>query len=253
LEALQHLDSMKLIYLREEYGKVEVRFSENGMSVARALPSPRPAKGYDDRAGEIDPGAAAAAMTEGGVRRPSGFQDGAADLAEIPEAAALGDPAATEMVRRVVPSASTVIHSVGWTGLQTPEHQIKIVAAYAPIAGMAAQQLAEAIEARKLNEPEAVDALENIKALHWAIGELIAAAEEERLSRKLWKQYEATREKALDALFSYPQAFLSAPVAAVAMAHMLSFVSGYPITEQMVTTLCAGGVIGEAVRRKAGR
>jgi hypothetical protein len=125
--------------------------------------------------------------------------------------------------------------------------------AFGPIALDSVHQLASAIEEKRLNDPATADALSALKELHQALGELITRAEQAKPTKAVWKRVERAKEELTNALWDGAQVMLVAPALAVGTATILSFLSGFPVSEGMVTALCATGMGTDAILTLAKR
>lgn len=143
--------------------------------------------------------------------------------------------------------AQDVFASASWTGRRSLQDQVQVIMAFGPMASDSVQQLASAIEQRRLNDPATATSLEALRELHSALGELISAAVEAQPLEALWRRVELTKEKLTGAVWDGAQVMLVAPALAMGTATILSFLSGFPVSEGMVTALCATGMTKEAL------
>jgi hypothetical protein len=152
-------------------------------------------------------------------------------------------------VRESVPRfrARETIASASWTGRRSLREQIAIVQNLAPFAQDSVEQLVCALEQKRLNDPAAQDALAALKELHNVLGELIALSESKRSMKLVWGRYEKAKEKFTDALWDGAQVILVSPAIAMGTATFLSMLSGFPISEGMVTALCVAGMSKDAI------
>jgi hypothetical protein len=149
--------------------------------------------------------------------------------------------------------AREIIASPSWTGRRSLREQIAVVQNLAPFAQDSVEQLVSAIEHKRLNDPAAQDALAALKELHAVIGELIALSEAKRPMKRVWGRYEKVKEKLTNALWDGAQVILVAPGLAMGTATFLSMLSGFPISEGMVTALCAASMTKDALLTVAKR
>jgi hypothetical protein len=149
--------------------------------------------------------------------------------------------------------ARDVIASSCWTGRRSLRDQVLIVEAFGPLALNSVHQLAAAIEERRLNDPATSEALDALKELHQALGDLIARAEQAKPMKAAWKRVERSKERLTNALWDGAQVMVVAPILAVGTATILSFLSGFPVSEGMVTALCATGMGKDAILTLAKR
>jgi hypothetical protein len=162
---------------------------------------------------------------------------------------------ATGEVRDPLPRfrARDVIASSSWTGRRSLREQVTVVEALAPFARDGVDQLVTAIEQKRLNDPAVHDALAALKELHDVLGELIALAESNRPMKRVWRRFEQAKEKLTSALWDGAQVILVAPTLAMGTATFLSMLSGFPISEGMVTALCAASMTKDALLTVAKR
>jgi hypothetical protein len=128
--------------------------------------------------------------------------------------------------------------------------QVVIVRTVAPVALDGVHQLICAVEAKRFNDPKTHEALAALKELHRAIGDLITTAEDRSALAKAWDAIDAQRERVISAIVAGGKVMVAAPVLAIGTAHVLSYLSGFPITDAMVTALCASNVMGEALAKR---
>jgi hypothetical protein len=178
-----------------------------------------------------------------------------ATLAKTAKADLSLDGAATGEVRTLLPRhrASEVISSSSWTGRRSLREQVTVVQSLAPLALESIDQLVSAVEQKRLNDPAAQDALAALKELHAVLGELIGLAESKRSMKRAWKRFEAAKERLTDALWDGAQLIVVAPTLAMGTATFLSMLSGFPISEGMVTALCAASMTKDALLTVAKR
>ncbi|WP_324806371.1 hypothetical protein SH584_08775 [Sphingomonas sp. LY29] len=112
-----------------------------------------------------------------------------------------------------------------WTGRRTLTEQVHIVRTFAPLAITAVDELADAIERHQGNDPAYADALQVLKELHHALGELIAQAERGRGMKALLRSFEQRKGKLRDLITENGQLLAFEPLRAVAAAQALEFVS----------------------------
>lgn len=129
--------------------------------------------------------------------------------------------------------------SSAWTGRYTPKQQAKLVLSVAPLALNALDELVSSVEELRLNDPEALDALAALKELHAALGELLILAERGRALKKAFSRFEASKARAAVAISNTAQVMIVAPTVAIGASYMLSLLSGMPVSDSMLTALCA--------------
>jgi hypothetical protein len=149
--------------------------------------------------------------------------------------------------------AREIISSASWIGRRSLREQIAVVQNVAPFAHESVEELVSAIEQKRLNDPAAQDALAALKELHAVIGELIALSEAKRPMKRVWGRYEKAKEKLTNALWDGAQVILVAPGLAMGTATFLSMLSGFPISEGMITALCAASMTKDALLTVAKR
>jgi hypothetical protein len=149
--------------------------------------------------------------------------------------------------------ARDIIASSSWTARRTLREQIIVVRNLAPLAQESVEQLVSAIENKRLNDPAAHDALAALKELHTVLGELIALADSKRSMKRVWTRFETAKEKLNNALWDGAQVILVAPALAMGTATFLSMLSGFPISEGMVTALCVASMSKDALLTVAKR
>lgn len=142
------------------------------------------------------------------------------------------------------------ITSANWTGRPSPGAQAALVKAVAPIALQAVQRMIEAEEhARSNGGPVDVDrdeALEHLRNLHQALGELIRLVNSERSIDKAISKITSLGNSSKLAMASFAA---GTPVTA---ASVLAFSAVAGIAEMLVgnvvITVAAGGVAGNAMK-----
>lgn len=131
------------------------------------------------------------------------------------------------------------IAASSWTGRLSNEEQITIVKRVGPVASACVRDLIDAIEAKRLNDPEVQDTLEQLRDLHQALGELIKLAEAGKPLTQIMEVIEARKEKIADSIKGGAQVMLVAPAVAYGTSFVLSLLTGFPMSDNMVTGLCA--------------
>ena len=147
-------------------------------------------------------------------------------------------------------SAQSVISSSRWTGRRSQAEQIAIVEKFAPMAIVGVQELISAVEQKRFNDPETQEALFALKELHSALGDLIHGAERGDIANAIWHRVEENKEKLARAASNGARVMLVAPIVAIGTANVLSYLSGFPITSEMVTALCGSSLIANALIKK---
>ena len=142
------------------------------------------------------------------------------------------------------------IDAAAWTGRRSPPHYAAIVQALAPVALEAVQRLIDD-EERALGNGGPVDAdraiaLEQLRALHHALGDLIAAIEQERPVAAVLTRLQTIKQEAKVAMGRTAAAL---PVTASAL---LAFGSVVGIAEffvgNVVVSVAAGGLAGATLK-----
>ena len=137
------------------------------------------------------------------------------------------------------PASATRHTSSRWTGRLSLQEHLVVVRKVAPIAAQCVQDLIDSIEAKRLNSPDARDTLDQLRQLHHALGELIQCAEAGKPLDRILESIEVHKEKVACSLRNGAQVMLVAPSVAVGASFMLSLLTGYPMSDNMVTALCA--------------
>jgi hypothetical protein len=101
------------------------------------------------------------------------------------------------------------------------------------------RELIDAIEAKRLNDPDVQDTLAQLRELHRALGELIENAEAGKPLNEAFEAIEAHKDKLAETIKSGAQVMFVAPAVACGTAFILSLLSGFPMSDNMVTALCA--------------
>jgi hypothetical protein len=145
--------------------------------------------------------------------------------------------------------AGDVMSSSRWTGRKTVREQIQTIKFCAPLAISALSTLESALSEHRPNDPETIDALTALKQLHAALDELICAAERKGSLVRLWKKFEANKEKFFESATASAKILAIAPTAAVATTTVLCWLSGFTMTPEMLATVYGSGVIGEQLKK----
>lgn len=169
-----------------------------------------------------------------------------ATKASSPTIAAHDPPGLTEF------KATTVMASANWTGRRSREEQATIVKAFAQPAADAVDQLCRAIRDKRRNDPADQEALEALKELHHALGELIGRAERGEGMDAVWRTYELHKERVYIAMKRGAGLVGAAPLATIAIANLLSWLSGVPAGEGMLGAIYGALVGSEALRSRKG-
>lgn len=181
----------------------------------------------------------------------------------LDEAEPLSRPAAEEQRGEAAASSagpseaedgpSGPVSSSQWTGIRPLREQVAIVRGIAPLAQKSLEQLIEALEEKRYNDPATGEALDALRALHAALGELIARAEADLPMRDLFASIERHKERLGSAIREGAQVMVTAPALAVGASYMLSLLSGFPVSDAMLSTLCATMMGKDALLALAGR
>lgn len=153
--------------------------------------------------------------------------------AQTPPSQHTGGPSSSEH------SDTVSIRSAGWTGRRPLKEQLTIVRGIAPLAQQSLAQLIQTLEEKRYNDPATGEALETLRELHSALGELISRAEAERPMRDVFVNIEKHKERLTVAIREGAQVMITAPALAVGASYMLSLLSGFPVSDAMLSTLCA--------------
>ena len=160
------------------------------------------------------------------------------ELQSIDEMGGPFDPGAnTDIDVPYAPDNSVTASS--WTGRLSVEEQVTVVRQVGPIAATFVQDLIEAIEAKRLNAPEVQDTLQQLRDLHRALGELIKLAEAGQPLGAVMEVIESHKAKIAESIKNGAQVMFVAPAVACGTAFVLSLLSGFPMSDNMVTALCA--------------
>lgn len=135
--------------------------------------------------------------------------------------------------------AETIIKSSGWTGRRPLKEQIRIVLGIAPTTRQSIAQLIEIVEEKRFNDPATDEALQALRDLHTALGELIDRAESNRPMEEVFAAVEGHKGRLVSAVREGAQIMVTAPALAVGASYMLSLLSGFPVSDAMLSTLCA--------------
>lgn len=131
------------------------------------------------------------------------------------------------------------VSASSWTGRLSIEEQVTVVRQVGPIAAEFVQDLIDAIEAKRLNAPEVQDTLQQLRDLHQALGDLIKLAEAGEPLSAVMEVIESHKAKIADSIKNGAQVMFVAPAVACGTAFILSLLSGFPMSDNMVTALCA--------------
>lgn len=145
--------------------------------------------------------------------------------------------------------AEVVKASSAWTGRRSIEEQATVVKSYAPLAQSGVEQLIRAVEERRFNDPATHKALEALRELHQALGDLLNVAERGASDSSVWVAVERHKETFTGAVRDGAKVMVAAPVLALGTAYVLQLLSGFPVTGEMLSILAAGGVIGEGLKK----
>lgn len=140
----------------------------------------------------------------------------------------------------------------GWTGRRPLREQVEVIRLYGPLAAQGVDELVKAIEEKRFNDVDDAtsDAVKALRELHTAIGALLAAAEGGGPLAPIWQVYEARKLDLTAAIERGAKVMIAAPIVAIGAAHVLSWLSGYAMTDEMVTALCTASVFGGEVRQR---
>ena len=144
-------------------------------------------------------------------------------------------------------SARSVTSSSTWTGRRSQQEQVAIVEKFAPMASEGVRELIFAVEQKRFNDPQTQEALAALKELHSALGELIQSAERGQISNEIWNRVEASKERFGKSVSNGARVMFAAPALSIGTAHILSYLSGFPVTCEMVTALCASSLLANAL------
>jgi|GEM_PF-3910284 len=144
-------------------------------------------------------------------------------------------------------AADRTMRSSSWTGRRTVQDQLAVIRAYGPIAVQGAECLIEALEDARLNDPDAKEALQSLRDLHIALGELIATVEAGLPTERAWRLFERNKAKLNATMRGSIQAFVVAPVTAFGVAVVLSLLSGEEVSGEMLAILSAALMAKDAV------
>lgn len=129
-----------------------------------------------------------------------------------------------------------VISSSSWTGKKSLSEQVETIQMYAGLCLIGVGELQQAIEAKRLNEPQVQDLLTELRALHDALGTLLEAAALKQPADETWHLFEKHKAKILGAILQGGKLMVVAPIQSVGAAIALGGLSGIPVD----STLLAG-------------
>lgn len=154
---------------------------------------------------------------------------------------------------------SASVSAAKWTGRRTAAQQAKIVLAIAPTAMAAVDQLIDEQQLRKHNrgpsDPEADEAIEKLRALRDAIGELIQLAENGRPLATQLRGVKALRNNVLKwSAQSYELLLANSPLyASSAVAGSALWFATYLLTKDMGASATFAGTVTGATAMKSSR
>jgi hypothetical protein len=175
------------------------------------------------------------------------------EIDDVESSAQLG-PVASE-VSVTLGQLSAATSSSQWTGRRSPEEQVRVVMKFAPLAQESVNILIAAIEEKRLNDPQTNEAIAGLRELHEALGALIALAQRGAPLEPVWEQIESSKGRVVEALKQGAKIMVVAPIVALGTATILGALSGFTVSENMVTALCAAQMGADAFlssRRSAG-
>jgi hypothetical protein len=148
--------------------------------------------------------------------------------------------------------ATSIKQSSAWTGRKSVAEQVRTIETFAPLAQMAVKEVERAVTEKRFNDPETNEALAALKELHYALGELIHTAQNRGALAPVWDKLEDNKERLFKSVANGAKLMVGAPILSIGMAYVLSTLSGFPMSADMLATLCGGSVIGDAVRKRKG-
>lgn len=169
-------------------------------------------------------------------------------VVDSPNQAALDAVSATKSSDRDV-SASKSFRASAWTGNRSLPEQIETIRIYAPLALAGLDALVAAIEEKRFNDTDTLDALRTLKELRAAIDDLIRAAEGGLPLAALWDLIGLKSNDLIAAAKAGAKVMVAAPIVGVGAAYAISLLTGDPVTGQMAATMAGGSLMAGALAK----
>ncbi len=148
--------------------------------------------------------------------------------------------------------SSTAITSSTWTGKQTPKEIRQAVIHAAPMLLEGLDALIIAVEAKRINDPDAQTALDAAKELHSALDELIRYAEAGQGLSRLNEMWGSIRDKSMQLFSDHGVFATTSPILAIGTAAMLELASGENLDGSALATIWAGWLAADIAKKFGG-
>lgn len=155
-------------------------------------------------------------------------------------------------LERRVEKADKVYAASAWTGRRTLREQVAIVREFGPIALRELDVLADAVEAKRFNDPITADAVKCLRELYAQLGDLLDAVDCGGLTREAVETIERNRMRLVTLTTEGAKLALVAPAMTYGIMHLLSWISGVPVDSTMVATVY-GSVVGAEALKSFGK
>ena len=140
------------------------------------------------------------------------------------------------------------IDSANWTGRPSLQRRVVEIRAMAPYVLHGLEQLIGLVEDQRFNDPETADALDSLRRLHQAMGDLIEAIDQQRPITEIVSTIEAYGAKFGIALKGGAKVFAVAPAMTLGISHMLAWMINATPDTGLVATVYAAIVGADALK-----
>ena len=150
----------------------------------------------------------------------------------VTDGASFIDVAEAEVVRPHIPAS-------GWTGRLSPEERVQVIKTLAPIAQRELQALIDGVAEQRFNDDPTQEALEQLKRLHSALGQLIEAANQGKPIDQLLAAFGQNCDKLFSLLKQGTNVVVAAPAMTFGMVKLLAALCGTSIDGALVGSVCS--------------
>jgi hypothetical protein len=148
-----------------------------------------------------------------------------------------------------VPPSPAPQPSSSWTGLLSVKNQVTRVAKLAPVAMKDIERLIDETRLKRFNDQETADALSHLRDLHSALGDLLHAADAGAPLQSAFRLVHKHKAAFIQSLKQGAKVAIAAPALTLGVVHILSTISGVVADSQLIGTVYAAMVGGDALRQ----
>jgi hypothetical protein len=153
----------------------------------------------------------------------------------------------------IPPPTSGSTPASSWTGRSSISEQVRTVTALAPLAMRDIDMLIDTTREKRFNDGATADAIDRLRDLHSALGDLLKSVEANAPLDSALTLLRRHRDEFLECLKQGAKVAIAAPALTLGVVHILSKISGIPADSQLLATVYAAMVGGDALRQMGWR